>query len=304
VSYRGVRVLVLGATGFIGRHVAAKLAAGGATLTISSRDTVAPAAIEGAGYVACDVMRPDDVAQLFERAKPVITFNLAGYGVNPAERDEAIAGRINSELPMQLLELTSGAPRADWNGQVLVHAGSALEYGTAAGDLNENTMCTPTTLYGRTKLAGTVEIQQSGARALTARLFTVYGPGERQGRLLPALIECARTQTPLQLTDGRQLRDFTFVGDVADGLLRLGLAAAQPGEIVNLATGQLATVRSFAERAGAVLGMDPALLQFGALPTRSEEMTHAPVSITRLRELTAWSPPTSIEQGIRATIAR
>ena len=81
-------------------------------------------------------------------------------------------------------------------------------------------------------------------RAVTARLFTVYGPGEHCGRLLPSLIEAARAEKPLELTAGTQLRDLTYVEDVAEGLLRLGLAQAEPGSVVNLATGHLTMVRS------------------------------------------------------------
>ena len=93
------------------------------------------------------------------------------------------------------------------------------------------------------------------------------------------------------------------MGDVAEGLLRLG---ARP-EIVelgalNLATGRLETVRSFAERAAAVLGIPGERMKFGALPTRPEEMNHDPVSIELLRRLVGWAPATSIEDGVRRTV--
>jgi len=253
-------------------------------------------------------MQATDVADLIRRVQPTIVFNLAGYGVDPAERDVSVARRINEALPAQLAQRGPDIGSGQWDGQRLHHSGSALEYGTAKGDLREDTVCTPTTLYGSTKLAGTTAIQRqaaaNGCQAVTARLFTVYGPGERPGRLLPALLDTARVQKSLELTDGTQQRDFTYVGDVAEGLLRLGVAAIHAGEIVNLATGNLETVRKFAERAADVIGLDKSLLKFGALPTRSEEMSHDPVSITRLRELTGWVPATSIEAGVRLTLAQ
>ena len=77
----------------------------------------------------------------------------------------------------------------------MIHVGSALEYGTARGNLNELTAPSPTTLYGRSKLAGTLRVcraaRRRGFRAVTARLFTVYGPGEQPGRLLPSLMAAA-----------------------------------------------------------------------------------------------------------------
>jgi nucleoside-diphosphate-sugar epimerase len=307
-AYERAPVVVLGATGFIGRRVVRALSARGAVVTAAGRDAAALGRLRAetlAKVVVCDAAREDDVVSLIRGAGPVITFNLAGYGVDRTERDEATAQRVNVELPGLLAEVIA-AHATGWRGQALVHAGSALEYGAAAGDLREDTRPVATTLYGRTKLQGTLAVMErcrsSGMRGVTARLFTVYGPGELPGRLLPALLEAARSGRPLELTAGTQRRDFTYVDDVADGLLRLGLAAAAPGEVVNLATGRLETVRAFVERAARVIGMDESLLRFGAVPVRQEEMSHDPVSVHRLRALTGWTPATSIENGVRFTL--
>ena len=311
-GYDGVRALVLGATGFIGRRVTSALTARAAHVVAAGRDAHALDALRSEAVALidvarCDVLRDDDVAHLIEETQPDIVFNLAGYGVDRSEVDEAIAHRINGELPLLLaLQLERARARGSSEGR-LVHVGSALEYGAARGDLSEDHTEEPTTWYGSSKLAGTMALaehaQRAGVRALTARLFTVYGPGEHAGRLLPALLETARTGTPLALTAGTQRRDFTFVDDVADGLLRLGTSAATPGAVVNLATGRLESVRGFATRAARVLGIDASLLRFGSVPTRAHEMAHEPVTIARLRALTGWAPQTSIEEGVRRTIS-
>jgi nucleoside-diphosphate-sugar epimerase len=102
------------------------------------------------------------------------------------------------------------------------------------------------------------------------------------------------------MSAGLQRRDFTYVEDVAEGLLRLGRSsAAVPGEIVNLATGQLTSVREFAAEAARVLGIPSDRLAFGALATRAEEMQHDPVSVTRLRQLLGWVPSMPIAEGVR-----
>ena len=72
---------------------------------------------------------------------------------------------------------------------------------------------------------------------------------------------------------------------------------------MNLATGKLTPVRDFTETAARILQISPNRLDFGALPTRIEEMEHSNVSIERLRRLTAWAPPTGIEEGIRKTMS-
>ena len=97
------------------------------------------------------------------------------------------------------------------------------------------------------------------------------------------------------------MRDFTYVEDVADGLLRLGICSAPPGEIVNWQPERLSSVREFVEIASDVLPIQKSQLNFGAIPTRIEEMEHLPVSIGRLEKRISWRPPTSIREGIQRT---
>jgi nucleoside-diphosphate-sugar epimerase len=135
-----------------------------------------------------------------------------------------------------------------------------------------------------------------------ARLFTVYGPGEHRGRLLPSLVHGARTGSVVELTTGVQQRDFTYVEDAVQGLLRLAISPVRAGQIVNVATGSLATVREFAFAAAEELGMPRERLCFGTRPTREDEMRHDPVRIDRLRALTGWTPPGDIAVGIRRAL--
>lgn len=310
-EYRGVRVLVLGGSGFIGRQVARQLGFAGASLHLGSRspgriaDELARLGLTGIP-LQTDLSRPGAGAELIRSVGPSITFNLAGYGVDPAERDPGVAEQINHTLVAELAEAAGATGNADWPGQNLVHAGSAAEFGATTGSLGEDTKPEPSSLYGRTKLGGTDAVIRATAagtvRGIPVRLFTVYGPGERSGRLLPALIAAARSGHDLPLTAGEQRRDFTYVEDVAEGLLRLGLVAGQAPGPVNLATGRLESVRRFAERAATVLGLPAARLRFGALPGRPDELAHGAVSIARLRALCDWVPATTIEEGVRRTV--
>jgi nucleoside-diphosphate-sugar epimerase len=305
-DYAGVRVAVLGASGFIGRWVARKLAEAGAETALVVRDRTTVSDLRGKIFEV-DLARNNGVEPVFEAFRPAIIFNLAGYGVDQAERDEALSERLNADLPREICGAAAIWKDPSWLGQHIVHVGSALEYGVAGGDLREDGPTQPTTLYGRSKLCGTQQVIEScrkpGMRGLTARLFTVYGPGEHDTRLLPSLIRASKSGQRLDLTGGAQLRDFTYVEDVAEGLLRLGVSRAEPGLVVNLATGCLSSVRSFVEIAARVLGIPGSKLGFGALPTRAEEMRHGPVSVLRLREMTGFVPSTPIETGVGKTMA-
>lgn len=308
-EYRGTRVLVTGATGFVGGAVVRALAGCGADVWMVARDAErlaeVAAACGGATLRAADLSRPGEFARVFAEARPAVVFNLAGYGVDRAERDPTLASALNTQLPGEIAALVARERAADWNGMRLIHAGTAFEYGRVEGPVREDSPAAPISDYGRTKLAGTVRVldarQVLGLRAVVARLFIVYGPGEHASRLLPSLLGMAGTTESLALTAGQQRRDFTYVGDVAEGLLRLGLARECPG-VLNLATGRQTTVREFAECAAELLGLAPAQLQFGALPYREDEVTQGPADISLLQSVLNWAPRFSVREGIRETM--
>lgn len=309
--YRGVSTVVLGASGFIGRWVARALSRCGARLSLVVRNPVEAETVFARYGIDGDIVQldlgadPGELESLCRRLQPALVFNLAGYGVDRSERDESLAYRINEQLVRTLCQAMVRSRDESWPGQAVVHVGSALEYGEIGGDLSEESEPNPTTLYGQSKLAGTralaVCCKENGLKAVSARLFTVYGPGEHEGRLVPSLLQSATENRALELTAGMQKRDFTYVEDVAEGLLRLGLADTLRGQVINLASGHLQTVRQFIEEAADVLAIPTEHLRFGRVPTRSEEMEHLPVSIERMRCSINWSPVIKVQQGIRET---
>lgn len=305
-AYSGVGVAVLGASGFIGRWVARTLEACGASVTSIVRNP--DDSIPGTSLYQAELSLPGAATDAIADIQPSIVFNVAGYGVDRSERNPDLARRLNHELPAEVAR-ACGHIADDWRGQRLVHIGSALEYGTATGDLAESSQSgTPTELYGQTKLAGTRALtgiaKELALQALTARLFTVYGHGEHIGRLMPSLLEASVSGGQLPMTEGRQLRDFTYVEDVVEGLLRLGMIAGRTaGQPVNLATGTLTSVRAFATEVASAVGLRSSQLGFGEIPTRVEEMAHLPVNLDRLASLVDWKPPTAIACGARRTIA-
>jgi nucleoside-diphosphate-sugar epimerase len=305
-GYRGTRAAVIGAAGFIGRWVARRLTEEGADLLLAVRDGEAAGPVfERYGVrghaVAVDLEEPGAGGALIDRWKPEIVFNLAGYGVDAAERDEAQAQRMNAGLVEELAIACAQLPAMQWLGMRLVHAGSVAEYGAIGGVASEEREPMPDTLYGRTKLAGTKRLREicreRGLPAMTARLFQVVGPGEHEGRLLPTLLQ---QRGPLLFTDGSQMRDFTYVEDVAEGLLRLGKCMAEPGAVVNVATGRMTSIRSFVEQAAEALEIPRDRLRFGAKPD-GRVMRYSAVSVELLRRLVGWVPEDSIGAMVRRT---
>ena len=151
-GYDGVRVVVLGASGFIGRWVARYLSASEADLHLVVRQR-APAERVFSRYNVqgevseLDLRNFDAVRELLQAIKPSITFNLAVYGVDRSERDELMSYQINAQLIRVLCETIAEIRDLTWVGRDIVHVGSALEYGSISGDLSEDSVPSPTTTY-------------------------------------------------------------------------------------------------------------------------------------------------------------
>jgi nucleoside-diphosphate-sugar epimerase len=312
-AYRGRPVIVLGASGFIGRWVARLLTEAGAQLTLPVRDPAAANPtfrhhrIEGR-VVALDLLDPDAVGKFFAAQRPVVVFNLAVHGVDRSERNEPQYWRLNRDLVSQVAEAVLSQPAQGWTGARIVHAGSALEYGSLTGDLAEDGPAPrPFEIYGQSKLAGTEALKeraiQAGQPTVTGRLFYVYGPGEHSTRLLPGLIAGFHSGKPVALATGNELRDFTYVADVAQGLLRVGAQRIEPGLVVNIATGNLLSIRDFVTEAARVLPLRPEQLRYGEYGTHVAEMSHRPVAVALLQRLTGWKPLVPVSDGIQKTIA-
>lgn len=310
-AYRTTPVLVFGASGFIGRWIARRLSLLAADLHLAVRDpggmrTLTKQLGIDAHVWPVDLQTPGAASQVCREVRPAIVFNLAGYGVMPRERSESLTDALNRAVPIELAQACLAHATSSWLGQHLVQAGSALEYGPVDGPVVESLPSAPTTAYGATKLAGMTGIEElaqgSGLRAVEGRIFTAYGAGECLPRLLPTLIAASDKGEPLDLTEGAQSRDFVYVEDVAEALVRLGASQESGFASVNVATGQLQTVREFVEAAARVLNIPDSRLNFGVLPYRPEEMWHGDVSVEVLRSRLGWVPTTKLECGIRSAV--
>ena len=129
----------------------------------------------------------------------------------------------------------------EFDVQRLVVTGSSLEYRPSDAPLTEDAPVEPTTVHGAAKAAATVLYRQAaletGVPVCVLRLFHVYGPWESRHRLLPSAIRAALDGTPLPLTGGDVARDWVFVGDVVDAVLR-AVGLDRSGEVINVGSGQ------------------------------------------------------------------
>ena len=289
--FLGRRCLVTGARGFIGSALVRSLRQARAELFAPRRAEL-------------DVGDADAVCAQVRAWAPEYVFHLASEGVGKPVPPEQLR-RSNIDGTRNLVSALAALPAAPR----VVLLGSGFEYAAKEGLLSETDEVASFSDYGASKVeAAALARQEGGGLPLVwVRLFNVYGPGEPEARLLPYLAHRASEGLPIEVTAGEQLRDFTYVDDVAEGLMRLALSLpSRPAwEVFNLGSGQGVRLRDFIEEGMTGLrerGLSPDV-RFGAKPYRpGEPMRYLP-DISKLRAHLRWSPPTPLAAGVRTAIS-
>lgn len=273
-------VVVTGATGFLGRHVARFLAQGGTPVVVPLRNPEQlPPPLKGNPLVRtyrCDLTSADDIAGFMQTLRPRSVVHCAAYGVEYGQQDPVMAVRVNVEGTLLLYQSAArfGADR-------FIHVGSGWEYGSSDTPCAEDAPLRPSGIYSTSKAAATLMLrsvrQTSDMHIVLARPFGMFGEGEASYRLAPQVVQACLTGVPLALTEGREIRDYMPVGDVARALVALATMAANDVRTldeVNLCSGEPRTVRSVAEDIAATLD-GTRHLRFGELPSRSSVPSYA-----------------------------
>jgi nucleoside-diphosphate-sugar epimerase len=303
------RMLVTGATGFIGRHlVRGLIQAGRPVVALVRPGSRVP--VQWQGRVSC--IRCEDWSQAGLRAalasQPFdIVFHLATYGVRPTDRDPSLMVRTNVDLPARLVHLCKE------RGARLVMAGTFSEYAKPA-DQMRLTECKPlevVKIYGASKAAGGVAAnaltQSLGVKLRLLRFFQVYGEGEAPHRLLPSLVAGLSRGERVPLSDGTQVRDFVYVDDAVEACIKAGddmtLSSHATSATWNVCTGVGHSVRDFASMVAQAMGKGTELLGFGELPMRSDDEPHLVGDGEQMLRALGWRPRHDLAAGIRAAVA-
>ncbi len=294
------RILVTGAGGFIGRHALAPLAAQGFEVHAVARAASLPGAVQ---CHAVDLLDPAATRALLDRLRPTHLLHLA-WTVAPGG---FWTTRDNLDWLAASLQLYRAFVAA--GGQRFVGAGSCAEYGWApdqvAAPLDErSSACQPATLYGTAKQAlhSTLVAAAAldGAALAWGRVFFLYGPGEKPGRLVSDVITKLLRGAPVETTAGTQLRDFMHVADV--GAAFAALTAADISGPVNIASGQALPLAALLAEIARQTGAGH-LLRLGARPMPPNEPAQLLPATQRLRDELGFTPRHSLESGIADSIA-
>lgn len=290
-----MRVLVTGATGFIGSHATRRLVAAGhevAILTRPESNTSRLADILPRLRVVRSNCNLDGALGSF---RPEATLYAAWRGVFH-DRDD-MRQFDNVHATVALLEASVAVGCKCWIG-----LGSQTEYGPWQHNISEETPTRPVTAYGASKLAACLQTQEicrrAGARFVWLRLVSVYGPDDNLDWVVPFVGRTLLEGKSPALTSGEQQRDFLYVEDAADAICAV-LENERVEGIYNLSSGHAPRLRETLEQLRDLI--DPALpLGFHERP--SEVVTNLRANPSRLCAATGWQPRTSLEEGLYRTV--
>jgi len=310
-AYADRTVLVTGGAGAIGSNLTRALLEGGARVVViddlSASSEANVAVHERLRFIHGDILDPDALGAAFGES-PEVVFHLAAFFANQRSVEHPEEDlRVNGMGILRVLEaaVAAGRPR-------VVYAGSGCSvYGNDAPlPLTEGTVSTYLdTPYQVTKLLGELYLnyfgEHYGLPVVKTRLFNSYGPWDPPGRyrnVIPNFMWRALHGLPLPLTgDGTETRDFTFVGDITDGLLRAGTSERAVGAEMNLATGREIAIGDLAhkinEAAGSRAGVEH------RPPRAWDRKRRLLASVDRARDLLGYEPKCDFDEGLAVTAA-
>ncbi len=301
-----MRALVTGAAGFLGANLVRHLHAAGHEVIALTRSREAAWRLEEVvtevRVLELDLHDTAAIGQVVANTEPQWVFHLAAHGAYSWQRDLEAMIAVNVAATAALLDAARAA-----GVQAFVNAGSSSEYGLKAHAPREDDWLEPNSHYAITKAAGshlTALAVAEGLPAVTLRLYSIYGPWEDPGRLVPALVrEATRGGLP-SLVGPETARDFVYVDDCCEALLRAAErgAPAGPGATLNIGSGVQTRLKELVEVARGALGV-AAEPQWGTMGQRGWD-TNVWVSNPRAAlELLDWKATTGIGDGLARTAA-
>jgi nucleoside-diphosphate-sugar epimerase len=305
-SLQNKRVVVTGGSGFIGSHLVRRLLLDGAMVAVTVRygnvmkNERLRDVWDQITVVEADLRNRGALAALLD-LKPQVVFHLAAYNhVGESFRQVEECFDVNAKGTANLLDVCGDTEK-------FVYMSTSEVYGHQTRvPFTEDMSPEPISPYAITKYAGELYCRMrqrigSHPAVVAVRPFNTFGPYQSAKAVIPELIiNCLRGK-PIRTTRGEQTREFNYVGNIVDGLVKV---AQCPGPIdgpLNLAAGEEVAICDLV-RLIADLTQTSSSIEIGALPYRPTEIWRMFADSERARMVLGWQPEVSLREGLRRTV--
>lgn len=307
IDLSGKKVVVTGASGFIGSRLVKELLDSGALVTaLGRRDSDLWRLGSYADKIAWDhpdFLDLDALETALRVSDPDFIFHLATY--YSVDNNVDFSEIIDTNIKVGAL-LVQAAGRLE-NLKLFINTGTCAEYGDLREEATEEAKLAPNTIYAATKAAASLILHQiaddQGVPMTTLRLYNLYGEFEGARRFVPYIILSLLRGEDVQLTGCEQSKDYSYVGDFVEAFLLAALGYRKAvGEILNIGSGKAVQMKELVDAIAAALPESRSNIKYGARPYRENEMWHQSTSIEQAREHLDWQPQTSLQEGIKKTV--
>ena len=300
-----------GGAGFIGSHLVDRLVKEGCEVVVL--DNFSTGRIENLqpvlnrkrfSLVQGDIMNPKDVNRAIENADAV--FHLAAFvNVQLSMENPMLANDVNVKGTLNLLRAS-----VEKNVSRFVYASTCAVYGEARHlPINEEHPLSPTSPYGISKLAAEqhcrVLYQTVGLKTVCLRFFNVYGPRQftaPYGAVITRFVKSLKNNRPLTIHgDGKQTRDFLYVGDVVEACA-LSLSSKNcVGEVINIGTGVGTTINELAGLLAKLMKKDQTALRHVA--SRKGDIRHSYADTGKAQRILGYKPKVTLQKGLKGLLS-
>ena len=291
------KILITGGTGFIGYHLAKKcLKLNWSVTSLSTKNPTKIRKLKKIKYLISDISKKSDLKKIININYDYVV-NLAGY-VDHSRKKKTLYSHYNGCRNISEIFLRKKIKK-------FIQIGSSIEYGRNLSPQKENLNNTKTfSIYGKAKLMSTNYLlslyKKYSFPVSVLRLYLVYGPYQDRNRVIPIVIDNALKSKEFDCSLGTQFRDFVYIDDVVNGIIKSLKTKKNNGQIINLGSGKPIMIKDVILKICKIIGSGKP--QFGKIKFRKDEIKNSYPSIVKAKKILNWTPKVKINFGLKKTI--
>lgn len=302
--FKGKKVLITGASGFIGSHMVQRMVEEKADVSILTREGSdlwrIEEVIKDIEIIKADLRDAQSIDKSVAQIKPEYVFHMGAYGVDARQR--GVIEAINTNIIGTINILTAAA---NTGCRKFINTGSCAEYGDKSEIIDEGDRLSPLSIYGSTKASAVILAHQMAKERdmdiVTLRSFGVFGENEGSHKFFPYLILSILRDQEIDLTLCEQYRDYCYIKNIMDGFVLAAQNQAIKNELYNIGSGVVYKMKHFVDMVYSHINTAQKP-NYGAIPYRENEMWKQQADVTKIKNELGWIPQISLEEGIIKTI--